>query len=86
MDEVAGIILGIAIVYVNIVWIWAMVTLSAYLKPGKSIAFFFSPLWLIDSNIYTDEGKPYLRKARIHFGIPTTLFFLAVFYFIVLSK
>jgi len=67
------ILLLTANVYLIFAWIWSLVTLSAYIKPGKGLAFALTPFWILASSWFTPEGVPYLQKARIHIGIPSIL-------------
>ena len=59
------ILLLLANVYFLLAWIWALVTMSSYIRPGKGILL-ITPFWIFSDSWFFDEGIPYLKKARIH--------------------
>ena len=66
--------LGLVILLVShavfaIAWIWYLFTLSLYIKPGKGWAFALTPFWIFFSDWFTQEGRPYLQKARKVIGL-----------------
>lgn len=77
--EVLGIIgyVGVSLAAV-IYWAWSGITLSRYVKKGKSVVVAYTWYWVFNPNWFTEEGQPVFRKERRRFLGIMALFGLVI--------
>ena len=60
-----------------IVWIWSGITLSQYVKEGRSFMAAFTWFWVFNPDWFKEEGQEVFRKERKRFLL--TMALLVVF-------
>ena len=68
---ILNVILGFA---VGGVWIWSVLTLSQYVKEGRSAGVAFTVYWVFNPGWFTSDGQPTFRKERRRFLIVVAAF------------
>ena len=53
--------------FAGVVWVWSGITLSRYVKEGKSALVGFTWFWIFNPTWFTKEGQSTFRKERLRF-------------------
>ncbi|MBT3044314.1 MAG: hypothetical protein G8D89_19960 [gamma proteobacterium symbiont of Clathrolucina costata] len=66
--EVLIVIANVSIsLFAGFVWVWSGITLSRYVKEGKSALVGFTWFWIFNPEWFTEEGQATFRKERMRF-------------------